>query len=474
MNSVSTIAVAALCLASGVQLCPSNAFPSPMSTRTRRAAVIRQSHELQHFHRKFSPSETILFQSHSLPRLWSSKRYQLQLSMDSSENNSDSESNFENKNNPRSQSEKNDTDEDIWEPMDYDEADEFFASITETDGDDYVDSENADELFRVLQDMIDNNSVTLIDDQDFEEIDEETLLEILGLDDDDDDSMSQSRSEEITSNIQQTSTKTNDRGMRDLERALMEGVVPADAGVGSGILPGDIGFDPLELSTKDYFKQVQTFILNLVPERKNQIRDEAESENNAAGAALPTLGFVGEEGRPPALILRDYREAEIRHSRLAMLAAVIWPLQEILDRLFIPESFGSMTVVYGGTTLPFLPLLMTFLMLNLGYLDIYSSEIKENESGDAFLPGECFWDPLCIMEGAPDRMKRNMQEREILNGRAAMIAVAAFTFEEGMTHKPIITLEGNELLFEPAYQIPIIQAWLDQQFGSIGDAILIP
>ena len=57
-----------------------------------------------------------------------------------------------------------------------------------------------------------------------------------------------------------------------------------------------------------------------------------------------------------------------------MLAAVIWPLQEILDKLFIPESFGSMTVVYGGTTLSFHPLLMTFLMLNLGYLDILDSK----------------------------------------------------------------------------------------------------
>ena len=149
-----------------------------------------------------------------------------------------------------------------------------------------------------------------------------------------------------------------------------------------------------------------------------------------------------------------------------MLAAVIWPLQEILDRIFIPKSFGSTTVIYGGPTLPFLPLIMTFLMLNLGYLDVYSSEIKEKESGDAFLPGECFWDPIKILQGASDSTKRNMQEREILNGRAAMIAVAAYIFEETMTHKPIIQLPTNALLFEPAYQIPFIQEWLDMQFGQ--------
>ena len=49
-----------------------------------------------------------------------------------------------------------------------------------------------------------------------------------------------------------------------------------------------------------------------------------------------------------------------------MLAAMIWPLEEILDRIFLMESFGKMTVIYGGPTLPFMPLIMTFFMLNLG------------------------------------------------------------------------------------------------------------
>lgn len=163
------------------------------------------------------------------------------------------------------------------------------------------------------------------------------------------------------------------KGIASLERALLGGVVPVEAGVGSGVLPGDQGFDPLDLSTKDYFKQIQNFILKLVPARKSVVADENQMQEPEAGAAMPTVGFVGDDDdRPPALILRDYREAEIRHGRLAMLAAIIWPLQEILDRIFIPDSFGSTTVIYGGPTLPFMPLLMTFFLLNLGYLDTYS------------------------------------------------------------------------------------------------------
>mmetsp|Transcript_8250 Transcript_8250/g.15426 ORF Transcript_8250/g.15426 Transcript_8250/m.15426 type:complete len:450 (-) Transcript_8250:34-1383(-) len=337
-----------------------------------------------------------------------------------------------------------------WDTIDIDEMDDFFDTL-KYPGDEYVDVDNPEELL--------------------EGFDKETLLEILGLEDDSgtiiipDDEYSDAHSDaerfeawdRLLSDQISSQTKSGiDRGIEDLERVLMGGVVPADAGVGSEKLPADFGFDPLELSTKDYFKQVQNFVLNFFPESNKRPEQEPEG-----GAAMPTAGFVGEEARPPALILRDYREAEIRHGRLAMLAAVIWPLQEILDRLFIPNSFGSTTVIYGGPTLPYLPLIMTFLMLNLGYLDIYSSEIKKNESGDAFLPGECFWDPLCILEGTPDSMKRNMQEREILNGRAAMIAVAAYIFEEAMTHQPIVSLPTNALLFEPAYQVPFIQQWLD-------------
>lgn len=266
-----------------------------------------------------------------------------------------------------------------------------------------------------------------------------------------------------------------------LEEALLQGVVPAAAGVGSNCLPGDYGFDPLGFSTKDYFKQVQIFFLNLLPSSGDKNNAQNEEINNG-GAALPlstkptpTMRLYDNSRRPPALILRDYREAEIRHGRLAMLAALLWPLQEIIDRLFIPESFGQTTFVYGGPTLPFVSLFMTFVMLLLGYLDIYAASIKDVESGDAFLPGECFWDPLSILAGAPDPMKRRMQERELNNGRMAMIAVLSYILQEGITHEPVINLPWNQALFEPAFEIPAVQAWLDLKFAgasSSGNSIL--
>ena len=241
--------------------------------------------------------------------------------------------------------------------------------------------------------------------------------------------------------------------VESLEDALLQGVVPAGAGVGSECLPGDYGFDPLNLATKDYIQQIQTYLLGLLSGGDRESRSDGASPS--------------QQQRPTALILRDYREAEIRHGRLAMLAAVIWPFQEMLDRLLLDEDqFGP--IIYGPVTLPYFPLLMTLIMMLLGYLDIYAKAIKDrDEIGDAFLPGDCFWDPLRILEGAPARMKRNMQERELFNGRVAMLAIAAYLFEEATTHLPLIAIEGNDLLLEPAYQVPFIQEWLDAQFSDM-------
>jgi hypothetical protein len=137
------------------------------------------------------------------------------------------------------------------------------------------------------------------------------------------------------------------------------------------------------------------------------------------------------------------------------------------------NQFGSL--VYGAVTLPFIPLFMTLVMMLLGYLDIYCQVIKDEEQiGEAFLPGDCFWDPLAMLQGAPDTMKRNMQERELFNGRMAMLAVAVYFWEELVTRKPLIEVRGNELLFEPAYEEPFIQSWLDAQFQGSPSVFVIP
>jgi light-harvesting complex I chlorophyll a/b binding protein 1 len=251
---------------------------------------------------------------------------------------------------------------------------------------------------------------------------------------------------------------------RGLERALLQGVVPVTTTIGSECIPGDFGFDPLGLADRDLFLPTQQFILNLLPRsRWDDFHDataEKDFQNLSPKQLLP---------RPKPLVLRDYRECEIRHGRICMLAATIWPLQEMLDRWILPpEEFGPLLSFTPSvtTTLPYFPLFMTACLLLLGYLDVYSQAIKDMDRlGEAFLPGDCFWDPLRILDGSSDRTKRIMQERELFNGRAAMMAVMAYSLEELVTKKPFIELDRNALLLEPAYQVPFIQKWLDDLFA---------
>jgi len=346
--------------------------------------------------------------------------------------------------------------EDIWEEG-YESSSEYapFQNLNDNDllqlldlpDDDVPGMEDALSSFKKES----RNTVSIDADDDFsllDDPDEEELIaleEALRMLEEEDDNMS--RNDNIVNKLE--SSKDNSAL---LEKALLEGVVPAGAGVGSNCLPGDYGFDPFDFATKDYFRMVQRFLLSFLP------ADIDEEEN--------VEDFIDEysEPRPTALILRDYREAEIRHGRLAMLAAIFWPLQEIVDKLFIPTESAEFTVIYGGVTLPFLSLFMTIILLLLGYLDIYAKSIKEMDTGEAFLPGECFWDPLKILDGATDSAKRKMQERELNNGRFAMIAVALYILEEAIFQQPLISLSFNQILFEPAFEIPAVQEWLDRQF----------
>merc|ERR1719440_922518 len=104
-------------------------------------------------------------------------------------------------------------------------------------------------------------------------------------------------------------------------------------------LPGDVGFDPLGLANFD---------LNL---------DSAYNKKRSA-----------------ALVLRDYRDAELKHGRLAMLAAVAWPLQEKLNPILaaqlrwpnlVAETGGlSPSVLNGGLEQSVIPgAVITFALL---------------------------------------------------------------------------------------------------------------
>merc|ERR1719263_1503638 len=127
-----------------------------------------------------------------------------------------------------------------------------------------------------------------------------------------------------------------------------------------------------------------------------------------------------------------YREAEIKHARLAMLAAFGWPVSEI-------ANFGNLLTKDGRA-----PSLLNGGLGNVngvywaavvGLAIYWESQGLDKQFGkkDDYLPGMLGFDPL----GADSQ---GMRAAEITNGRVAMMAITAYAIEEAVTKAPIFPI----------------------------------
>merc|ERR1712139_321637 len=67
-----------------------------------------------------------------------------------------------------------------------------------------------------------------------------------------------------------------------------------------------------------------------------------------------------------------------------------------------------------------------------------------------------------LTSGMSSAEQFNMAEKEVNNGRLAMLAVTAYVVEEAITGKPITEL--TPWLFQPAYAFPAVRQFLDGYF----------
>lgn len=168
----------------------------------------------------------------------------------------------------------------------------------------------------------------------------------------------------------------------------------------SSSLPGNVNFDPLGLSRVD-----------------------------------PSLFNRG--SRTADDILFQYREAELKHGRLAMLAAVAYPAQETLNPFLadryalpnlLPQATLSPSLVNGGLTAE---ILLFLLGLGAG-LELY----KTNNT--SAYPADYKW-RVGVGPDDDDRSRmRELQAGEVWNGRVAMMAVLGYTLQEALTKQPVL------------------------------------
>ena len=175
------------------------------------------------------------------------------------------------------------------------------------------------------------------------------------------------------------------------------------------------------------------------------VPDETKPLFGLPGAVAPTgyfdpLGFCQN-----GISLNDvkrYREAEVQHGRVAMVAAVGYLAGEAISGPF--SITGPANDQLQQVPLP------AFILLTLG---IGAAELKRATIGwvepsykfgsrtrwtlrDSYYPGDLGFDPLGFKPSDPKAFA-DMQTRELQNGRLAMIGVIGMMSQELVNHKTI-------------------------------------
>ena len=161
--------------------------------------------------------------------------------------------------------------------------------------------------------------------------------------------------------------------------------------------------------------------------------------------------MVGDVGFDPLGFSAKYplnwlREAELKHGRLAMLAALGWPVSELLQPL-LASKFGAPdllaissdglakapSVLNGGLEKisPFF-----FMAVIIFTATVEAGALGKLRSGE-YVPGDVGFDPLGLYTGATADKQRDLELKELNNGRLAMMAVAGYVAQEFFANAPV-------------------------------------
>lgn len=154
-----------------------------------------------------------------------------------------------------------------------------------------------------------------------------------------------------------------------------------------------------------------------------------------------------------ASTMRRYREAEITHGRVGMLAVLGFLAGEFVEGssfLWNAEIKGPAISHLEQVPSPFWILLTIGIgaseseRLNIGWVD--PKDVKYSQPGllrSDYTPGDIGFDPFGLRPEDPAELK-TMQTKELQNGRLAMIAASGFLAQELASGKGILENLGVE------------------------------
>jgi len=151
--------------------------------------------------------------------------------------------------------------------------------------------------------------------------------------------------------------------------------------------------------------------------------------------------------------IRLYREAELKHGRIAMLAALGFAVGETYHPLFDGEIDGasvyalqqSLAMNGGVWILPALSIIGLEAISSVATFSRSQDPSKDFALTRDYLPGDVLapigytFDPLGLKPKDPEAFLE-MQTKELNNGRLAMIAIILMFAQEAITGKPVFPL----------------------------------
>ena len=156
----------------------------------------------------------------------------------------------------------------------------------------------------------------------------------------------------------------------------------------------------------------------------------------AGDVGFDPLGFASNPDQ-----LGQFREAEVKHARLAMLAAAGWPLSELFDQK-IAASLGLEPAVDAADRAPSLlngglekisPLYWGFCIGLTAAIDLYGLKRARADVDYMYaFPGDLGFDPLRLRPSSEAELLE-MQTKELNNGRSAMLGILGMVVQELVT-----------------------------------------
>merc|ERR1719231_2211052 len=142
--------------------------------------------------------------------------------------------------------------------------------------------------------------------------------------------------------------------------------------------------------------------------------------------------------------LAQYQEAELKHGRLAMLAALGWPAAEIIEPALakLTGSFDELaetggrapSLLNGGFEQAQIPVFLLGTFAVAGLSDYYGTA---NQKALNLEPGNIGFDPLSLYP-ADKAEQEKYKLAELKHGRVAMVAIVLYALEEAISGTSIL------------------------------------